>query len=116
MSDQLESTVVHAPPKPQQQPPKPKRQPQFGVFVHNDEDHTFAYVIETFQKVFGYNQERCLKLALDIHNNGKTVVWAGWKEVAELKADLIRSAGKDYYAIAGPVSYPLGCHVEALPG
>ncbi len=116
MSEKHDSVVIDAPPKAKKQPPKPKKQPQFGVIVHNDDDHTFAYVIEVFQKVFGYNQQRCLKLALDIHHQGKTVVWAGWKEVAELKADLIKSAGKDYYAIAGPVGYPLECHVEPLPG
>ncbi len=111
-----ENPVIDTPVKTKQDPPKPKRQPQYGVIVYNDDEHTFPYVIEVFQKVFGYNQEKCVKLALDIHHQGRALVWAGWKEAAELKVELIKSAGKDYYAVAGPVAYPLECRAEPLPG
>ena len=73
------------------------------------------YVIETFQKVFGYSFEKCVKLALDIHHQGRGIVWSGSKEVAELKCELIRSAGPDIYA-SKRVDWPLGASVEPLPG
>lgn len=106
------------PPVEQQEEPadqKPKRLPPYAVVVYNDELHTFAYVIETFMKVFGYAQEKCYQLALAIHTEGRGIVWSGPKEVAELKRDQIRSAGPDLYA-EKKVDFPLGVTIEPLPG
>jgi ATP-dependent Clp protease adaptor protein ClpS len=94
---------------------KPKTLPPYAVIVYNDDLHTFDYVIETFQKVFGYSVERCMQLALAIHHQGRTIVWSGAKEVAELKRDLVRSAGPDIYA-STEVTFPLGVTIEPLPG
>ena len=95
--------------------PKPKKLPPYAVVVLNDDEHTFAYVIETFMKVLGYDQTKSYQLARDIHVNGRSIVWSGAKEVAELKRDQIRSAGPDLFA-AKKVSYPLGVVIEPLPG
>jgi len=94
---------------------KPKKQPPYAVVVFNDEEHTFQYVIETLMKVFGYPQEKSYSLTLQIHNEGRAIVWSGSREVAELKRDQIRSAGPDFYADE-KVDFPLGVTVEPLPG
>lgn len=94
--------------------PKPKRLPPYAVVVLNDDEHTFHYVIETFMKVFGYDQTKCFQLASQIHREGRGIVWTGPKEVAELKRDQIHSAGPDFYA-AKKVSFPLGVVLEPLP-
>ncbi len=95
--------------------PKPKRLPPYAVVVLDDDDHTFAYVIETFMKVFGYTKTKSFLLADEIHKHGRAVVWTGPKEVAELKRDQIRSAGPELFD-GGKVSYPLGVVLEPLPG
>src|SRR5262245_39632623 len=100
-------------PRPKDQGPKP--QPPFAVIVLNDDRHTFPYVIETFQKVFGFALQRAKQLAQEIHLRGETIVWSGTRELAELKEEQIRSAGTDYYA-QPPVKFPLGVRVEPLPG
>lgn len=94
---------------------KPKTLPPYAVVVYNDDLHTFNYVIETFQKVFGYSYERCFLLAVGIHTQGQAVVWSGSKEVAELKRDLVRGAGSDLYA-SREVTFPLGVTIEPMPG
>jgi ATP-dependent Clp protease adaptor protein ClpS len=94
---------------------KPKKQPPYAVVVLNDEEHTFEYVIETLMKVFGYPQEKSYSLTLQVHNEGRAIVWSGSREVAELKRDQIRSAGPDFYA-GEKVDFPLGAIVEPLPG
>lgn len=94
---------------------KPRPLPPHAVVVLNDDLHSFDYVIATFQKVFGYATEKCVALAIDIHNQGRGIVWSGSKEVAELKCDQIRSAGPDIYA-SRRVDFPLGALVEPLPG
>jgi ATP-dependent Clp protease adaptor protein ClpS len=94
---------------------KPKKQPPYAVVVLNDEEHTFQYVIETLMKVFGYPQEKSYTLTLQVHNEGRAIVWSGTREVAELKRDQIRSAGPDFYA-EKKVDFPLGVTIEPLPG
>ncbi len=94
---------------------KPKKQPPYAVVVLNDEEHTFQYVIETLMKVFGYPQEKSYTLTMQVHNEGRAIVWSGSREVAELKRDQIRSAGPDFYA-ERKVDFPLGVIVEPLPG
>lgn len=111
-----ETAAVEAPVgEDQKSPGKPRPLPPHAVVVLNDDVHSFDYVIETFQKVFGYSAEKSAKLALDIHHQGRGIVWSGSKEVAELKCELIRSAGPDIYA-AKRVEFPLGALIEPLPG
>ena len=126
MSDDAATAVesppaVEGPPIPKQRPKKqpadakPKQQPPFAVILFNDEEHSFPYVIETLTKVFGYPPEKSYALTLQIHTDGKGIVWSGSQEVAELKRDQIRSAGPDFYA-AKKVDFPLKATVEPLPG
>jgi ATP-dependent Clp protease adaptor protein ClpS len=96
-------------------PNKPRPLPPHAVVVLNDDLHTFEYVIETFQKVFGYPTEKCFLLAKQIHEQGRGIVWSGTKELAELKRDQIRGAGPDVYA-SRKVEFPLGVEIEPLPG
>jgi len=91
----------------------PKILPPYVVIVYNDNDHTFQYVIITFQKVFGYSLERAAALAETIHREGRAVVWQGSKEVAELKVELIKSAGPDPYANKR-VDWPLHAEIEPM--
>ena len=113
--------AVEVLPKPEQRRKKqpagarPKKQPPYAVILFNDDQHTFQYVIETLMKVFGYPQEKSYSLTLQIHGEGKGIVWSGAREVAELKRDQIRSAGPDFHA-GRKVDFPLGVTVEPLPG
>lgn len=100
--------------KPESNRQKPKRLPPYAVVVHNDDAHTFHYVIETFQKVFGYDEQKGFLLAYEIHTRGRAIVWSGAKEVAELKRDQIRGAGPDHWA-SKPVTFPLSVSIEPLP-
>ena len=118
MSDDASMAVESPPaveslPRPKQRPTnqpagvKPKQQPPYAVVLFNDEEHTFQYVVETLTKVFGYPEEKSFSLTLQIHNDGRGIVWSGSREVAELKRDQIRSAGPDFYATK-KVDFPLG--------
>ena len=100
--------------KPEAGKSKPKRQPPYAVVLLNDDVHTFNYVIEMLQKVFGYNLNRALLLTTQVHHSGRAIVWTGTLEGAELKRDLIRGYGNDYYA-SPPVKFPLGVELEPLP-
>jgi|19_taG_2_1085344.scaffolds.fasta_scaffold00139_20 ATP-dependent Clp protease adaptor protein ClpS len=111
------ATAVLEPPTQQEQPDrtKPKPAKPWVVIILNDNEHTYQYVMELLRKVFGYPREKCFALADDIDSNGRATVWSGSQEVAELKRDQIKSGGKDFYAEAGPVKWPLGCYIEQMP-
>jgi ATP-dependent Clp protease adaptor protein ClpS len=94
---------------------RPKTQPPYAVIVENDDFHTFTYVIEVLQKVFGYDVQKGFLLAAEIDATGQALVWSGALELAELKRDQIRGYGPDVYAMK-PVDFPLGVRVEPLPG
>lgn len=116
MEDQDVGTITLPPPaKKSPENEKPKTLPPYAVIVEDDDQHTFEYVMEVFQKVFGYSVEKVFKLAEEIHTKGEALVWSGSKEVAELKYELIRSAGPDVYA-SKKVEFPLSVRIEPMPG
>lgn len=54
------------------------------VVVHNDPVNLMSYVTMVFQKVFGFNRERAEKHMLEVHRQGRSIVWSGMRERAEL--------------------------------
>jgi ATP-dependent Clp protease adaptor protein ClpS len=94
---------------------KPKPQPPYAVILHNDPINGFEYVIGVLRKVFRYGGMRAFVLTLRAHLTGRSAVWIGPLEVAELKADQIRSAGPDPKKIKSGAG-PLGVSIEPIPG
>ena len=100
--------------KPAARPKSSSRQlPQYTVVILNDRFHSFPYVIETLQKVFGYGWLRAMMLTVRIHTTGRAAVWTGSLEVAEFKRERILGRGPDVYA-SRRVEFPLGCEIQPL--
>lgn len=72
-----------------------RRQPPYAVILHNDDFNGMEFVVNVLRKVFGYTAEKCIELMMEAHKKGRSVVWVGPLEVAELKADQIHSCGPD---------------------
>lgn len=56
----------------------------WNVVVHNDPVNLMSYVTQVFQKVFDYSRERAERHMLEVHRNGRSIVWTGARERAEL--------------------------------
>jgi ATP-dependent Clp protease adaptor protein ClpS len=54
------------------------------VVVHNDPVNLMSYVTMVFQRVFGYQREKAERHMLEVHHNGRSILWAGMREPAEL--------------------------------
>jgi ATP-dependent Clp protease adaptor protein ClpS len=54
------------------------------VVVHNDPVNLMSYVTMVFQRVFGYQRDRAEKHMLEVHHKGRSVLWSGMREPAEL--------------------------------
>ena len=74
---------------------RPKQEPPYHVVLLNDEEHTFEYVIEMMQRLFGYPQERGYQIALTVHTEDRAIVLTTTREHAELKRDQIHAYGAD---------------------
>ena len=113
MNDDLPETVVTTKPKPGQQS-KTRRLPPYHVILENDDYHSFEFVIEVLQKVFGYDNQKAFTLTSAAHNQGRAVVWTGAKEVAEFRVEQILSFCE--VRSDGTKFGPLGCTLEPAEG
>ena len=56
----------------------------WNVVVHNDPINLMDYVAKVFMRVFGYARERAGRHMLEVHQKGRSIVWTGGRERAEL--------------------------------
>jgi ATP-dependent Clp protease adaptor protein ClpS len=73
-----------------------KRQPPYHVFLLDDDDHTYEYVIGMLQRLFGIQPEEGFVLAREVDCSGRVIVDTTTLERAELKRDQIHSFGRDW--------------------
>ena len=117
---EAEVVPVEAPPrerpttKPREET-RTRKQPPYAVVLHNDDVNSFEFVIGVLRKVFNYGRLKAFWLTLKVHCSGRGVIWSGTLEVAELKADQVRSCGPDPARKSSDAA-ALTVTVEALPG
>ena len=74
---------------------KTKRQPPYHVILHNDDDHSYDYVIRMLKDLFAYPEEKGFLMAQEVDTKGKVIVCTTSLERAELKRDQIHAFGPD---------------------
>ena len=53
------------------------------VVVLNDPVNLMSYVVLVFKKVFGYDEQMARRKMLEVHEQGRSIVWSGLREKAE---------------------------------
>ena len=61
-----------------------ERDVPWQVVVHNDPVNLMSYVTMVFQRVFGYPREKAERHMLEVHHKGRSILWSGMRERAEL--------------------------------
>ncbi len=84
------TAVIEAPVETKRRPA-----PQYHVILHNDDLHTYEYVIRMLMQLFGKTAERAFEHAKEVDITGVTIVETTSLERAELKRDQIKAFGKD---------------------
>lgn len=84
--------------------------PPYNVILENDDHHSMLFVVMVLRKVIGVSEEGAIQLMMIAHETGEAVIWTGPKEVAELKAEQVRT----FHESRGPGQDlgPLGCRIE----
>lgn len=75
---------------------KPRRQPPYHVILLDDDDHSYAYVIEMLGRLFGHSQEKAYQMAQEVDATGRVIVDTTTMERAELKQEQIHAFGRDH--------------------
>lgn len=55
----------------------------WNVVVHNDPVNLMSYVTMVFQRVLGFPRDKATKHMLEVHHQGRSLVWSGERERAE---------------------------------
>ncbi len=56
----------------------------WNVVVHDDPITLMGYVVKVFVEVFGYPETKARRLMMEVHETGRSVVWSGARESAEV--------------------------------
>jgi ATP-dependent Clp protease adaptor protein ClpS len=67
----------------------------WNVVVHDDPVTLMDYVTHVFMKVFGYARSKAERLMLEVHTTGRSIVWTGGREQAEIYVQQLQA----YYLI-----------------
>jgi len=63
----------------------------WNVVVHNDPVNLMSYVTLVFRRVFGYSREKAEQHMMEVHQKGRSIVWTGPREQAELFVQQLHS-------------------------
>ena len=74
---------------------EPELEPPYHVILHDDDVHTYDYVIEMLSVIFGHDEMLAYKMAREVDQSGRVIVVTCHKELAELRVEQIESYGAD---------------------
>lgn len=75
--------------------PDPDPPRLWHVILLDDDDHSYEYVIEMLQSLFGHPVERAFQIAKSVDSEGRAICRTTHRELAELKVEQIRGFGAD---------------------
>ena len=65
--------------------------PPWNVIVHNDPITFMMYVTMVLQRIFGYPYPKAFSLMMEVHTEGRSIVWTGARETAEINLQKLHS-------------------------
>jgi len=64
----------------------------WNVIVHDDPVNLTEYVTKMLMKIFGYNESKAEQMMMEVHQQGRSIVWTGGRERAELYVQQLHQA------------------------
>ena len=68
----------------------------WNVVLLDDDNHSYEYVIEMLGVLFGYAIDKAYRMACEVDEKKRVVVWTGHLEIAEMKQEQIHEYGPDW--------------------
>jgi ATP-dependent Clp protease adaptor protein ClpS len=82
--------------EPKREQALPGVEPLYHVVLHDDDDHTYDYVIEMLRAIFGYDLDKAYAMTREVDMAGRVIVATVHKELAELRVEQIQEYGPDH--------------------
>ena len=83
-TDTQETTVIETRPEAELDLP-------WNVIIYNDPVNLMGFVTMIIRRILGYSEEKAAQLMLEVHHLGRSVVWTGEREKAELYVQQLQS-------------------------
>ncbi len=64
----------------------------WNVIIYDDPVNLMEYVTKVIMRIFGYPKSQASSMMLEVHNLGRSIVWSGEKERAELYVQQLHEA------------------------
>ncbi len=77
-------------------PQRTRPAPLWHVVLLDDDEHTYAYVIEMLNRLFGHTPEKAYRMACEVDHTGRVIVDTAVYEQAEFKQQQIHGFGADW--------------------
>ncbi len=65
-------------------------EPIWQVIVYDDPINLMSYVTMVFEKIFGFSRETAEKKMLEVHEQGRSILWTGAREEGELYVEKLQ--------------------------
>ena len=65
--------------------------PRYKVLLHNDDVNTMEHVLKALRKVFNFEEQECMRIMIEAHNNGMALCTVEPLEQAEHHRDQLIS-------------------------
>jgi ATP-dependent Clp protease adaptor protein ClpS len=65
----------------------------WSVVVWDDPVTPMSVVVVIFKKIFGYSDNKCTRLMLTVHHEGRAIVWSGPRDRAQNYCVKLQVAG-----------------------
>jgi ATP-dependent Clp protease adaptor protein ClpS len=75
---------------------KSQKEKLYHVIILNDDEHTYDYVVEMLQNVFGFDLQTAIARTIEADTTGSSIVWTCGLTEAENKRDRIHAYGPDW--------------------
>jgi ATP-dependent Clp protease adaptor protein ClpS len=63
----------------------------WNVVVHDDPVNLMGYVTWVLVKIFSYSQSKAARMMMQVHRQGRSIVWSGPREQAEFYAQQLQA-------------------------
>jgi ATP-dependent Clp protease adaptor protein ClpS len=73
-----------------------RRERLYHVIILNDDEHTYEYVVEMLQTVFGLTVAAAMAITIEADTTGSSIVITCGLEEAERKRDQVHAYGPDW--------------------
>lgn len=85
-------SAVEAPSRKSETRQKDQTDKPWNVVVFDDPVNLMEYVTRVIVKVFGYSKAQAEEMMMQVHEQGKSVVWSGGREKAEMYVQQLHTA------------------------